>query len=109
MPNNAVVLATPQRHAVEHAIVAECAFRGWLLHAVNVRTTHVHVVVSAGDSPPHRVLGGFKAWCSRRLSEGVQGPQRWWTKGGSVRRLYDHRAIEATVEYVLECQDRPRR
>ena len=108
MPEHSVVLTTHQRHAVEDAIVAECTFRGWTLHAVTCRTTHVHVVVSAGERIPHRVMGSFKAWCSRRLSDDVQGRQRWWTKGGSMRRLYDHRAIEATVEYVIECQDRPR-
>jgi len=108
MPEHSVVLTAHQRYAVEDAIVVQCTFRGWTLHAVACRTTHVHVVVSAGERIPHRVMGSFKAWCSRRLSDGVQGRQRWWTKGGSMRRLYDHRAIEATVEYVAECQDRPR-
>jgi len=108
MPEHSVVLTTHQRHAVEDAIVAECTFRGWTLHALTCRTNHVHVVVSAGERLPHRVIGSLKAWCSRRLSDGVQRRQRWWTKGGSMRRLYDHRAIEATVEYVVECQDRPR-
>jgi hypothetical protein len=30
------------------------------------------------------------------------------TKGGSVRRLYDMRALETVVVYVMECQDRHR-
>ena len=108
MPDHSVVLTTHQRHAVEDAIIAHCTFRGWTLHAVTCRTNHVHVVVSASERIPHRVMGSLKAWCSRRLSDGMQGRQRWWTKGGSVRRLYEPRAIEAVVEYVVECQDRPR-
>ena len=108
MPEQSVVLTTHQRHVVEDAIVEQCTFRGWTLHAVNCRTTHVHVVVSTGERITHRVMGRFKAWCSRRLSEGFHSKRKWWTKGGSMRRLYDHRAIEAVVEYVVECQDRPR-
>ena len=108
MREQTVVLRTDQRHAVEEAIFEQCRFRSWTLHAVNCRTTHVHVVVSSGEHMPYRVMGSFKAWCSRQLSEGVRGRQRWWTKGGSMRRLYDQRAIEATVEYVVECQDQPR-
>ena len=108
MRSHAVELTTPQRQTVEQAIVEQCAFREWTLHAVSCRTSHVHVVVSADGRSPDRVMGGLKAWCSRRLSDGLQGTGFWWTKGGSMRRLYDTRGIEAVVTYVVECQDQPR-
>ena len=109
MGEQPVVLTTAQRHTVEESIHEHCRFRGWMLHAVNCRTTHVHAVVSAADRSPDAVLRCIKAWCSRQLSGGACGKRRWWTKGGSMRRLYDTRAIEDVVAYVVECQDRPRR
>jgi len=108
MRSHAVDLTTPQQQTVEQAIVEQCAFREWTLHAVSCRTSHVHVVVSTDGRSPDRVMGGLKAWCSRRLSDGLQGTGFWWTKGGSMRRLYDTRGIEAVVTYVMECQDQPR-
>src|SRR3989304_322730 len=39
---------------VADAIQRECERRGWLLRALNVRTNHVHAVVSASE-PPERV------------------------------------------------------
>jgi len=107
MREPSVVLATPQRHTVERAIHEHCRFRGWMLHAVSCRTTHVHTVVSAIETTPEVALRCLKAWCSRQLSADAHRPRKWWTKGGSMRRLYDTRGIEALIEYVVECQDRP--
>jgi len=108
MREPSVVLAIHQRHTVERAIHEQCRFRGWMLHAVSCRTTHVHTVVSATMTTPEVALRCLKAWCSRQLSAGEHRPRKWWTKGGSMRRLYDTRGIEAVIEYVVECQDRPR-
>src|SRR5262245_35670880 len=47
MTDDPVRLTRDQRTAVEAAIVEYCALQGWVLHAVNVRTNHVHVAVSA--------------------------------------------------------------
>ena len=102
-----VVLAIHQRQTVECAIHEQCRFRGWMLHAVSCRTTHVHTVVSATETTPEVALRCLKAWCSRQLSAGEDRPRKWWTKGGSMRRLYDTRGIEAVIEYVVDCQDRP--
>ena len=43
-----VTLDAKQRQATESAIRETCAARKWLLRAINVRTNHVHVVVSIG-------------------------------------------------------------
>jgi len=107
MREPSVVLAVHQRQTVECAIHEQCQFRGWMLHAVSCRATHVHTVVSATETTPEVALRCLKAWCSRQLSAGEDRPRKWWTKGGSMRRLYDTRGIEAVIEYVVECQDRP--
>ena len=41
---------------------------GWRLHALTVRTNHVHAVVSA-DEAPEKVMTNFKIWATRRLRE----------------------------------------
>jgi hypothetical protein len=48
---SAVMLDETQRSIVENTIREHCRIRGWTLHAVNVRTTHVHVVVTAEIFP----------------------------------------------------------
>ena len=69
------LLSLEQRAIVESAIRAHCRIKGWTLHAVNVRTNHVHVVVTADGVPPELVVQQFKAWASRHL-----GKQRLWTR-----------------------------
>jgi len=43
-----VELDAARRAAVEAAIRETCEKRGWLLRAINVRTNHVHTVVTTG-------------------------------------------------------------
>src|SRR5688500_1261457 len=47
MTGDVVYLTDRQRALVDAALVNECRAQGWQLHAHNVRTNHVHVVVSA--------------------------------------------------------------
>ena len=68
MNEDACVLDTEQRQVVEKTITDHCQFRGWQLHAVNCRTNHLHVVVSANVHPDD-VRKQFKAWCTRHLKE----------------------------------------
>src|SRR5262245_50458554 len=84
MTEELVTLTEAQRGLVEATIRAHAAFRGWHLHAVNVRTNHVHVVVTA-DRHPDEVMEQFKAWCSRRLSEQLGRKRKWWTEHGSTK------------------------
>lgn len=55
----AVTLNPDQRLTVEHAIRETCEMRNWFLRAFNVRTNHVHIVVSnrikAAGAGPERL------------------------------------------------------
>jgi hypothetical protein len=62
-----------QRDVVEKTIVDHCRIRGWQLHAVNCRTQHVHVVVTASDREPDDV--------SRQAPTLLR--TKWWTQRGS--------------------------
>jgi hypothetical protein len=87
MAGDAVLLSPEQREIVDRTIRRHCEIRRWTLHALNVRTNHVHVVVTA-DRLPGEVAEQLKAWCSRKLSDaaGFQtsvarnaGRKRWFT------------------------------
>ncbi len=99
-----VVLDAEQRAVVESTIRAHCDVRGWTLLAVNVRSNHVHVVVTA-DAEPAKVMDQFKAWCSRRLNERAAAPpERWWTRHGSTKWINDEAYLRNAIRYVQERQ-----
>ncbi|HEY1786180.1 MAG TPA: hypothetical protein VGG30_11545, partial [Pirellulales bacterium] len=39
------------RQVVEQTIAAHCRVRCWILHAINCRSNHIHVVVTASQHP----------------------------------------------------------
>ena len=108
MKHPLVTLSAPDRVIVEQAIREQCRFRGWHLLAANCRSSHVHVVVAAPDRQADEVLRCLKAWCSRTLADRGTRRSSWWTRGGSIRRLFKTRNVENVVAYVMECQDEPR-
>ena len=79
-------LGREARETACRSIVDHCRMRGWTLHAVNVRSDHVHVVVSC-DVAPKTAMNQLKAWATRRLREsGFRERQEpVWTEGGSRR------------------------
>jgi len=112
MVETAVVLTEEQRALVEQTIRDHCRIRGWLLHAVQARTNHVHVVVTA-DRDPNEVIRQFKAWCSRKLSDAAglvgtvaknAGRRHWFTEGGDIKSIEDDDYLANAIHYVLEGQ-----
>lgn len=112
MVESAIILTAEQRTVVETTIRDHCRIRGWTLHAVNVRSNHVHVVVTAGREP-EEVMNQFKAWCSRKLSDQAgldktvarkAGRRRWWTEHGSTKWIHEEEYLQNAIEYVLERQ-----
>ncbi len=99
-------MSSMKRKLVAMTIARHCEIRGWELHALNVRTNHVHVVVSCGDVPPEGAMTQFKAWCTRRLRESglAADTQRFWTEHGSTRYLWKEDQLQSAIEYVTECQ-----
>ena len=95
-----------RRAAIQAAIQETCALRGWHLHAVAVRTNHVHVVVGIGDTPPDKAVSALKANGTRMMRE--RGCWNFnytpWAEGGSTPYLWKERDVAGAVEYVLEGQ-----
>jgi REP element-mobilizing transposase RayT len=100
-----VILTDDMRIAVSSVIRRHCEIRGWVIHALNVRTTHVHVVLGA-EEDPHKIEGQLKAWATRRLRKsGLAGADTpIWTRRGSTRYLWDQTSLVNTVDYVMNEQ-----
>jgi REP element-mobilizing transposase RayT len=103
MAEAAVTLTPEQREVVRRTIEDHCAIRRWDLHAVNPRTTHVHVVLTA-DRVPDEAMNQLKSWCSRRLNERWPGRKKWWTYHGSTKWIWDEAYFAEAVDYVLNRQ-----
>ncbi len=90
------------------AIRETCESRSWDLLAAHVRTTHVHVVAD-GFSDPDRVITDLKGYASRALRRHDAGAAhcKYWSRGGSTRRLCTMDAVNAAIKYVANRQGEP--
>jgi REP element-mobilizing transposase RayT len=105
-----VYLTDRQRAIVDAALVNECSAQGWHIHAGNVRTNHVHLVVSAAR-PGTFVRSRLKALAAKALSDnadlpmaGDNGRKRWWTEKGNINPIETEKALEETTVYVRDFQ-----
>ncbi len=101
MTEAAVTLNSVQRRIVEKTITDHCVIRNWQLHAVNCRSNHVHVVVTAPACTIGTPRVQFKAWCTRILKASVT-PQRgnWWTERGWDVYVDDDDSLARVIEYT---------
>jgi REP element-mobilizing transposase RayT len=101
-----VTLDTSQRKSVDAALRETCAIRKWHLHAVNVRTNHVHAVVSIGLIKPERALVAFKANATRQMRQdsGWRHDYSPWAEKGSMRYLWNERSVARAIDYMLNGQ-----
>jgi len=103
LKREAVILNAAQRKSVEKAIRETCTKRGWILLAINVRTNHVHIVVSIGEGSSSRALNAFKANATRVMK--VDGcwtlAETPWVDKGSRRFLWNARSVERAIDYIL--------
>ncbi|HTU24854.1 MAG TPA: hypothetical protein VMF30_05625 [Pirellulales bacterium] len=120
MGEGACRLDEQERRLVTATIENHCARRGWVTHAINCRSNHVHVVLTAAARPAE-VRRQLKAWTSRALGaherERAVGRdvapkpfrRRWWSERGSTRYLNDEAGLEAAILYVRDGQKTRRR
>jgi REP element-mobilizing transposase RayT len=101
-----LILNATKRRTVEAAIRETCDVRKWCLSAINVRTNHVHTVVTAANKEPSLVLNAFKANATRKLREAGLWPHNYspWADKGSKRRLWNERSVARAVDYVVNGQ-----
>jgi REP element-mobilizing transposase RayT len=111
MTEDACILTMEQRLAVHDQIEETCRYRGWELHAVNCRSNHIHVVVSAPVAAK-LARSTLKAWATRKLKDQyrLRHPrlivrENWWVERGSQRFINDEDSLEAVIIYVRDGQD----
>jgi REP element-mobilizing transposase RayT len=104
MRQDPYLLNEPRRAVVLNTILDVCQHRKWSLHAVHVRTNHVHVIVTAPANLPEKVMSDLKAWASRRLREAFNEStdRNRWTQHGSTRYLNTVDSLSRAIAYVLE-------
>ena len=103
-----VSLDKKRRVAIKSSIRDTCKIRGWYLWAFNIRTNHVHTVITA-SCDPERVLIALKANATRQMKEAgcwhiARSP---WSRRGSKRRLWTNEDLSAAIGYVLYDQGLP--
>ncbi|HVS70213.1 MAG TPA: class I tRNA ligase family protein [Phycisphaerae bacterium] len=100
-----VVLSEQQRQTICQTMVEVAKHRGWMIHAVNVRSTHVHAVVS-GDASPEKMMNDFKSYATRRLREAelVSADAKVWSRHGSTPYLWKEEDIAGAADYTLHKQ-----
>ena len=101
-----LILKARHRKLVEAAIRETCHTRHWFLQAINVRTNHVHTVVTASDKKPGHLLGAFKANGTRELRQAGLWSNTFspWADGGSKVRLWNEQSVARAIDYVLNGQ-----
>jgi REP element-mobilizing transposase RayT len=96
-----VKLTARRRAAIDAAIRETCKIRKWKLWALNTRTNHVHLVVTA-NCEPEIVLNAFKANATRKMREARcwQSGKTPWVKKGSKKRLWTEQDLINAIVYV---------
>ncbi|HEX8736291.1 MAG TPA: transposase [Pyrinomonadaceae bacterium] len=84
MREEPVCLDKTERICILAAIKEVCDFRGYDLYAANIRTNHLHTVVSANTNP-EKIINEFKAYATRRLRESklIERDKTVWARGKS--------------------------
>jgi REP element-mobilizing transposase RayT len=103
-----VHLDSRKRASIESGILETCTIRNWHLWALNIRTKHVHTVVSA-DCRPERILSALKANATRSMREaGCWTSDRSpWVHRGSKGHLWTEEQLNDAIEYVKYDQGEP--
>jgi REP element-mobilizing transposase RayT len=102
------LLDRPRRQVTLDAICEIAGRKNWSLHAVHVRSNHVHVVVTA-HGPAERVMNDIKTAASRRLNKAfpAERDRKRWIRHGSTRYVWTEEAVSEKVKYVLDEQGEP--
>lgn len=102
LKQSAIIFDDTKRKAVELGIRELCEKRKYHLQAINVRTNHVHIVVTVQASP-ERIADAFKAFATKKLRAEnlVKEDIKIWSRGRSRRYLWKPRHVALAIEYVL--------
>jgi len=106
-----LLLSVEQRLVVEHECRRHCNVRGWRSWALNVRSNHCHIVVTATGYSGSIVRDQLKANATRGLRDRfpVFRDRPAWSTGGDWKCINEIDGLDAVCCYVREAQDRMER
>ncbi|MCO6511481.1 MAG: transposase [Aridibacter famidurans] len=106
LKSDPVRLSRYMRKCVGKSIRETCEYFNWPLLALNIRTNHVHIVVSIGTYSAQKALAKFKSYATRDLrhDELWEEEHSPWTLKGSTRYLWNDEAVDAAIDYVVNGQ-----
>ena len=100
------MLFDPRHRAIcERAMKETCVHRRWHLWAVNIRTNHVHLVVT-GSATPERIMRDLKSYATRALRQAglISDDRKVWSRHGSTRLLRTPEGMRRACLYTVELQ-----
>jgi len=102
MKQKTFIFSDSQRKVVEEAIAEVCQYREYDLKAINIRSNHVHAVISA-QVKPELIIDAFKSYTTRNLRRNfmIGKDTKIWARGRSRRYLWKPRHVALAIEYVL--------
>ncbi|MBQ6615780.1 MAG: transposase [Thermoguttaceae bacterium] len=99
------VLLSYQKAVLIHEQFEETAsFHNWRVIACSIMVNHIHLLVGVlGDPEPKVLLQKFKSYASRKLNQTYPNLDkgRWWTAGGSYRKIDTENSFKRCIEYIL--------
>jgi REP element-mobilizing transposase RayT len=97
-----VKLTARRRAAVYRGIRETCDLRNWRFWALNVRSNHVHSVVTA-SCHSKKVRAALKANATRTMRESGcwESERSPWSGGGSRRFIWTEQQLIEAIDYVL--------
>jgi REP element-mobilizing transposase RayT len=97
-----------RREAIELAVRESCQIRKWDLWALNVRTNHLHCVVTS-NCKPKTVVIALKANATGSMKDAGcwRSELSPWARGGSEKYLWTEEELANAIVYVIEEQGEP--
>ena len=96
-------LAAEDRAVVLNSTIDACRYRHWHLFCAHVRSNHVHIVLQC-DVPAGSALSYLKARATFLLRSRHPDRNRFWTKHGSTRFIWNKESLVAAIDYVMSQQ-----
>ena len=104
MTDGEVVFSSPFiREIVHNSIIKTCAEKRWLVSALNVRTNHVHILISPfANEGPSYVVGVLKSGVVEALSEFPEfRGRKIWAEKSSVNWIGSARYFQYAYRYIM--------
>ena len=97
------VMNEQTREIVLQTIISTSQMYSWDLHALHVRTNHVHLLITTNESV-EKVLTKFKITCSEQLNYIEQKKLPRWARHGSTRYIFKEQNFYNALNYVIHEQ-----